>query len=363
MLNFNISSGKLDKAQKWVIYGVEGIGKTSLAMKFPDPLFIDTEGSTNHYDVHRLPKPTSWQMVNDEVDFVIQTKPCKTLIIDTADWLEQLCIVDICNQAKKTSITQFGYGEGFIRLEESFGRFLNKLSDVVEVGINVVVTAHAKIVKFEQPDEMGAYDRYELKLGNKTTAKTSNLIKEWADTILFLNYQTISVAADDKGTRFKGQGGRRVMYTTHSPCWDAKNRFGLPEVCPIDYEVIRPFVEVQSQHFENVMQKQVKQTQQVAQEQMIIKPLQEQIQEIIDNNRFVPTIDPRVPLELRQLMEANGVSEEDVTNACVQKGYFPLGTPLADYPIDFVNGCLIGAWPQVLAMIEENKGFGQLEFD
>ena len=363
MLNFNISSGKLDTAQKWLIYGVEGIGKTSLAMKFPNPLFIDTEGSTNHYDVQRLPKPTSWQMVNDEVDFIIQTKPCKTLIIDTADWLEQLCIVDICNQAKKTSITQFGYGEGYIRLEESFGRFLNKLSDLVEVGINVVVTAHAKIVKFEQPDEMGAYDRYELKLGNKTTAKTSSLIKEWADTILFLNYQTISVAADDKGTRFKGQGGRRVMYTTHSPCWDAKNRFGLPEVCPIDYEVIRPYVEAR-----NVVQETPIQQAQQIQKPIAQQPLQAPVQELIsddpfdNNNLFVPTIDPRVPLELRQLMEANGVTEEDVTNACVQKGYFPQGTPLADYPIDFINGCLIGAWPQVLAMINENKAFDDLEF-
>lgn len=58
------------------------------------------------------------------------------------------------------------------------GRFLNLLQDVIDVAyINVVLTAHAIIRKFEQPNEMGAYDRYELKLGKKTTAQTAPLTK------------------------------------------------------------------------------------------------------------------------------------------------------------------------------------------
>ena len=45
------------------------------------------------------------------------------------------------------------------------GRFLNLLDEVINAGMNVVLTAHAQIRKFEQPDELGAYDRFELKLG------------------------------------------------------------------------------------------------------------------------------------------------------------------------------------------------------
>ncbi len=199
----NITKGIIAKAQKVVIYGPEGIGKSSLASQFPDPLFIDTEGSTSNMDVARMDKPTSWTMLLSQVDFVKQTMPCKTLIIDTVDWAERLCIEFITTRANKDSITKFGYGEGFIQLEEEFGRFLNKLSDLTELGINVVLTAHAKINKFEQPDEMGAYDRWELKLGNKTTAKTAPLTKEWADMVLFCNYKTLSVATDDKGKNLK----------------------------------------------------------------------------------------------------------------------------------------------------------------
>ena len=43
----NITRGKITKAVKCVIYGPEGIGKSTFAAQFPNPLFIDTEGSTN----------------------------------------------------------------------------------------------------------------------------------------------------------------------------------------------------------------------------------------------------------------------------------------------------------------------------
>ena len=89
--------------------------------------------------------------------------------------------------------------------------------------------------KFEQPDELGAYDRYELKLGKKTSSQTSPLVKEWADAVLFANYKTFAVMADDKGKKFKAQGGMRTMYTEHHPCWDAKNRWGLKPEVPFDF--------------------------------------------------------------------------------------------------------------------------------
>mgnify|MGYP000611029209 CR=1 FL=1 len=102
------------------------------------------------------------------------------------------------------------------------------------LGIHVVMTAHAKMRKFEQPDELGAYDRWEMKL----TKQTAPMVKEWADMVLFANYKTFVVNVDGQGAqkgKNKAQGGRRVMFTTHHPCWDAKNRYGLPEELPFDY--------------------------------------------------------------------------------------------------------------------------------
>ena len=167
-MGLNIHTGKILKPQKVVIYGPEGIGKSTLASHFPDPLFIDTEGSTNDLDIKRLTPPTSWAML---MSYVAQVKEdptvCRTLVIDTADWAEKLCSQEICDKNKVDSIEGFSYGKGYVYLEEEFGRLLNRLSDLIDKGINVVLTAHAMMRKFEQPDESGAYDRWELKLQKK----------------------------------------------------------------------------------------------------------------------------------------------------------------------------------------------------
>ena len=91
----NITKGRIETAKKVVIYGPEGIGKSTFASQFPNPLFIDTEGSTKEMDVARFDKPTSWELLKSQIEYVKLNKPCTTLIIDTIDWAEQLCIKSI----------------------------------------------------------------------------------------------------------------------------------------------------------------------------------------------------------------------------------------------------------------------------
>ena len=242
-----IIRGKIPSAKKTVIYGPEGIGKSTLAARFPDPVFIDTEGSTKDMDVARTPAPSSWSMLMEQVRYFIgHPQELKTLIIDTADWAEQLCVADVCSRFQKAGIEDFGYGKGYTYLQEEFGRLLNLLTELVEQkGINVVLTAHAKMRKFEQPDELGAYDRWEMKLSKGAAP----MVKEWADMVLFANYKTIVVNVDGQGVqkgKNKVQGGKRVMYTTHHNCWDAKNRYGLPDEIPMDYNEIRHVIEDQA---------------------------------------------------------------------------------------------------------------------
>ena len=58
-----ITRGIQPKPLKVVVYGPEGIGKSTFASMFPDPLFIDTEGSTARMDVARTETPTSLAML------------------------------------------------------------------------------------------------------------------------------------------------------------------------------------------------------------------------------------------------------------------------------------------------------------
>ena len=379
-----IIKGKIKKAKKVVIYGPEGIGRSTFASKFPDPVFIDTEGSTNDMDVARLPRPTSWIMLLEELQYVEKNPGvCKTLVIDTIDWAEQLCVEHICAKHNKSGIEDFGYGNGYIYTKEEFGRFLNKLTDVIETGVNVVLTAHAQLRKFEQPDEMGAYDRWELKLGKKTQSQTSPLVKEWADMLLFCNYKTYSIAVDDKGKKHKAQGGKRVMYTCHHPCWDAKNRYNLPDECELDYGVIAGIIEQTTQMLPSGTEQKatVRETPPAPTPDPVLTGTEGNQMDLNDRKaKNVPQktepphgqpvpknsvfhVDERIPKALRDLMEDKLVSEEEIQTVVAGKGYYPQTTPILNYDPDFISGVLVGAWPQVYEMIRKLREDYEIPFD
>lgn len=376
-----IIRGVQHSAKKTVIYGPEGIGKSTFASKFPDPVFIDTEGSTKGMDVARFEKPSSWQMLMEEAEYV-RTHPgtCRTLVIDTVDWAEMLCVEHICDKNHKDSLESFGYGAGYVYVKEEFGRLLNKLSDVVDTGVNVVLTAHAQIRKFEQPDEMGAYDRWELKLGKKTTSQTSPLVKEWADMLLFANYKTYPIATDAKGKKYKAQGGRRVMYTTHHPCWDAKNRYGLPEECEFDYSVIAPIIEHAPAKTAPAPQPappmgkpepRKGQPEMPGGEQMtlpISQPGTSQAPKPMTDNAEVvtnDTLDKRIPKKLRDLMLASGVGEWSLQGVVQarQPGVFPDDMQVKDYPQDFIDEWILPNWDKVVACAKEMREKMEIPFN
>lgn len=390
---FQITSGKLKKAQKVVIYGPEGVGKSTLASKFPSPIFIDCEGSTANMNVDRLPRPSSWEMLNQEIDYIKTNPLCKTLVIDTADWAEKLAMNTICSKHHVDGIEGLGYGKGYVYLEEEFGRFLNKLEDLTEIGVNVVLTAHAKITKFEQPDEMGAYDRWELKLQKKT----SPLVKEWADMLLFANYKTLVVNVDGQGVskgKNKGQGQKRTLYAEHTAAWDAKNRHNLPFEMDMDFKYLAHIfegeigaqdakvnreakeipiyveaqqAEAQTERLENASSKE----EQVINEDI---PFDTKEPEPSEQGEPLPMggtliTDPEEiakmermfaePLvrhkALNDLLLTNKVTVKELQAVVAEKGYYPADTNVDDYDVGFINGCLVSAWKQVYDMILERR--------
>lgn len=319
----NINSGIIPGAKKIVLYGAEGIGKSTFASKFRDPVFIDTEGSTKNMDVRRFDAPAKWADIFEAIKYV-RANPdcCKTLVLDTADWAEMLCIKYTCEKGGVNGIEDFGYGKGYTYTQENFKKLLDSLSGIIDLGIDVVVTAHAKMRKFEQPDEMGAYDRWEMKLSKGVAP----MLKEWADIVLFANYKTY-VIEDDKTKSKKAQGGKRVMYTTHNPCWDAKNRYGLDDCLAFDYEAIRAVVEGDPK-------KAAKKT--AKKEEPKPEPAAE-----------APKEDPEEPREvraLRELMEKDGISAERLEYAVATKGAYFTGDSFTTYDPDFIQKSLIDKW-------------------
>ena len=229
-----ITDGKIKRAQKVVLYGSEGIGKSTFASKFPNPIFADLENGTSHLDIQRV-EISSWEaLINTIEELTKNSQGFKTFVIDTADWAERLCSAYLCKKYKKLGIEDFGYGKGYTYLAEEYANMLGKLTTLQQSGMHVVILAHSTIKKLELPEENGAYDHYELKC-SKTV---SPLIKEWSDGLLFANYKTF-VSTDSNG-KGKAIGGKeRVLYTEHTAFCDAKNRWGLSDILPLNFEKLK----------------------------------------------------------------------------------------------------------------------------
>lgn len=379
-----ITRGVIGGPKKVLVYGPEGIGKSTFAAQFPDPLFIDTEGSTKEMDVARLPVPSSWAMIKEEARYVAQhSDTCQTLVIDTADWAEKMAIQSVLDEHNKNGIEDFGYGNGYRYVYEKFGELLNILNDVVRAGVNVVLTAHATLRKFEQPDELGAYDRYTMKLIDSPKTSICAAVKEWADMVLFANYKTI-VVTDSKTKKTKAQGGARVMYTTHHTCWDAKNRYSLPDELPFKYDEIRSVIEG-GRHVE---QKQGKAQKAEKKDPEIVphkepekavatapEPMKEPAAPVspLPEEKAAPTADQalpepdfRIPKALRDLMLHDGVTEWDIENFVNSKGWMPFDTRIWDYEKiapGFINGALVSQWTKIRDIIRQMNKDMEIPFN
>ena len=283
-----------------------------------------------------------------------------------------------------------------------------------------MITAHASLRKVELPEELGAYDHWEM----KTSKKVAPMIKEWADVVLFLNYQVNIVNVDGQGQlkgKNKAQGGRRMIHTSHTPFWDAKNRFGMPEEMPLEYASIAPLFDGQVRKTEDVKQFQKPEPKPapapkksapadpapkektsealqgfVAEKDLYLKKGEEvfhiksgsvvpgellgaeqiskaeydahQPQPVTkpEDIKNLPTEytepDPRINKKLRDLMIESQIDEWEVQQIAVSKGYVPAGMRVADYPQDFVEGWAVGYWPQLKAAIMDMRQKQELEF-
>ena len=301
-MKLNIITGKIARPVKTVIYGTEGVGKSTLASKFPEPLFIDVEGGTSQLDIRRVEVNSSWEDLLGTVTEVMRNPQiCRTLVLDTADAAESLCVSYILRKYNQKSIESFGYGKGYTMLGEEWSQLMTILDSCIDKGINVTLIAHARQRKVELPDQAGAFDHWEMKVSKQVAP----LLKEWADLLLFLNYKTYVVTTDSNSK--KATGGKRVMYTSHHPTYDAKNRYGLPEEMDLSFDGI-------AQIFEGYTTK-------------IVKP------------------EPREPEpgsldRLHELMAEAGIEDYQVTELiCAKNGMSP-EAPLEDYPEKVIAGCV-----------------------
>lgn len=345
-MNFKVSRGIITRPVKVVLYGVEGIGKTTFASKFPKPLFIDLDNGSARIDVNRIQGVETWEdLLSIVQDFSESTgNPYQTLVIDTADAAARLCeayVIKTKASKGQTSMEDFGYGRGYKILAEEFSKLMIWLERCADRGYNVVVLAHAIMRTVTLPDATGNYDHWELKLPGSSVNKLGPLLKEWSDLLLFADYKTILIDANDGfGSKKKAKGGRRVMYTTHTPFADAKNRFGLDEVLPFEYKQIAKVVPEKK----IIMKEEAPETATPKSE----KPKK---QAKTSSKEKEPTAD-ELAAKLISMAKEVDIPPEDIMKAIGKMGDFKSDTPINEYGEEYLKS-LINQWESFKAYIQQ----------
>ncbi len=319
-MKLNISTGIKTVPVKMGLYAPEGFGKSTFAAKAPGALVMDTENGTLRIDCRRV-NVAGWEEAVNIVKAVIEDPGvCETLVIDTVDRLETYACDYLCAKHRKSSIEDWSYGKGYVALMELFQGFYKLLDTAVANGTNIILVAHARPRKFELPDQEGAFDRWELKLNRQTAP----LLKEWVDVLLFGNYQTYVVTTDTN--KKKAQGNKRVLYCSHMPTFDAKNRFGLPDMIDFSFDSVAHLFNTDTH------------TGSAAPGNQPAPPAAEP--------------EPTVYERFQELLGETGYTEDEVRRVVADKGHFSVDTPVKDYGDKFITGWIFKYWTQIEQLID-----------
>lgn len=218
-----------------LLYAPHGIGKTTFGASAPAPIFIPTEDGLGVLEVPHFPLAKSESdvleaigaLANEEHDF-------QTVVIDSLDWLDNMVWADV---NEKYDSKDLAYGKGAVIVAERWRVILEGLNTLRnDRGMCVILLAHCQIKRFDSP-ETEPYERYQPKLQERSSA----LVQEWADAVLFANFKTI-VKHEDVGFKKEVRRGittgDRLLYTTEKPAYYAKNRYGLPDALPLSWDAL-----------------------------------------------------------------------------------------------------------------------------
>jgi hypothetical protein len=218
-----------------LIHGQEGVGKTTLASRFPSPVFLQTEdGIPTGIEADTFGLLTDFPAVRSALTaLATEQHEFSTIVIDALDALEALIWRDLCESQSWASIEAPGYGKGYVAADNWWLDLLNGLEYLRrQRGMIVVLLAHSAIETINDP-RAASYTSYQLRLHKRARG----LVQDWSDAIGFLA-PDLHVKEDEgafgkKRARADG-GSQRWLHWEARPSFVAKNRYGLPAKMPIN---------------------------------------------------------------------------------------------------------------------------------
>lgn len=254
----SVSKGKQIRAPRIIVLGTEGIGKTSfacgahfdgnrmVAVGQNDPIIIPCKGEqgADSLGVPMTPKCSSKEDIMEVIAELYKEKhEYRTVVLDSASALSPIIADGVCQEFDVKNIRKVpGFRTGEAAILNRWREILDGLDALRdERNMSSIIIGHVKVRKMKNP-EGDDYDTYDFDLEFQDVA---DLLKRWADIILFCNRKVV-VKVDGQDTQFSkakkrgidSTGGARFMFTQQRPAHPGKCRFGnLPYELPLDWNV------------------------------------------------------------------------------------------------------------------------------
>jgi hypothetical protein len=238
ILDLVYNPSKAQRPRRTLIYGVEGIGKSTIAAQWPGVVFLPTEDGLRNIECQSFPAPKTFAELMDTLRAIakLPSIPFGAIAIDTVDGLEALIHAAVAKDHDKTSVEEIGYGKGYAFAADKWREALNALEWFnTAKQIAIVLIGHCHVEKFADPSG-DSYDRFAPRLQKQS----SPLVREWCDEVLFATYKVFKTETDEGFNRKRtiGVDGGRVLKTTEKPSHLAKNRLGLPDEIELSYAAL-----------------------------------------------------------------------------------------------------------------------------
>jgi hypothetical protein len=228
-----ILSGRQRRPRRVLLYGQEGVGKSTWAAGAPRPIFLDCEGGLADIEADKSPRLRTIDDVLGALRWLWESPhDYQSVVLDTVDWVERMIHAKVCQDDGVKSIEKAagGYGKGYIAAATEFEKLLANMESLSRKrGMNLILLGHCSPVKVLNP-EAETYEQWAPDLHKAA----SSVLREWCDEVFFASYRTLFRTVGDSKQRTLAVGDdERYIRTRHGAAVQAKNRLNLPEELPM----------------------------------------------------------------------------------------------------------------------------------
>lgn len=234
-------------APRLTIYGKPGVGKSTLAAQFPNPLFLLTE-NPGVEGIKALPIAKTfeeiWGFVKDLL--AVEKFPYQTVVVDSISKLDNLIIDYILekepvskNGTKPATLAAAcgGYGAGYQRAASIHGAFKGLLDRFKDKGVSVVYVSHLTHNTIKPPDNED-YTAWTIVMNHEKSREP--YINE-VDAVLFCK-QVEHMSSTESGRNLIRSLEDRVIVTGMDGCNVSKNRYAMPKEIKMSFEEIAKYI-------------------------------------------------------------------------------------------------------------------------